>query len=167
MLLSLFLTALVVGCATTASPVPTPGVPAMPSRPAASGLSPALEAQRLRLSQAVAGTPVLVVATDAGELLVEVPLKFAFEAGRATLKPPLAAVLDQLSIGYKPQASLTELRINAPADDKSVPALALPRAQAVRDYVYGRGVAANRVAALGRTERAVVEILISDRPPPR
>ncbi|WP_165393280.1 OmpA family protein [Rivibacter subsaxonicus] len=158
----LLVAALVVGCATP--PAPSPGAPTAPTRPAASGLSPALEAQRLRLTDALAGTPVLVVATDAGQLLVEVPLKFAFDAGRATVKPPLAAVLDQLATGYKPQAQLTELRINAPADDKAATALALQRAQGVRDHLATRGVPANRVVGLGRVERPVVEILISDRP---
>ena len=162
----LLLTALLVGCATPPATKPSaPGGPASAVAPprAASGLSPQLEAQRLRLAEAVAGTPVVVEATDNQQLRVEVPLKFAFDGGRATVKPPLAAVLDQLATGYKPQALLTELRINAPADDKGPASLATQRAQSVRDHLVSRGVPANRIAGLGRADGSVVEIVVSDR----
>ena len=166
----LLLTALLAGCATAPSTTPSaPGGPvtatALPR--AANGLSPALEAQRLRMADAVAGTPVVVAATANQQLRVEVPLKFAFDAGRVTVKPPLAAVLDQLATGYKPQVLLTELRINAPTDDKGAAGLATQRAQSVRDHLVSRGVPANRIAALGRADGAAVEIVVSDRVAPR
>lgn len=154
------------GCATSLTTMPpAPGGPAsaLPPPRAASGLSPALEAQRLRLAEAVAGTPVVVSATNTQQLRVEVPLKFAFDAGRSTVKPPLAAVLDQLATGYKPQSLLTELRINAPADDKSAANLATQRAQSVRDHLVRRGVAPYRIVGLGLADSAAVEIFVSDR----
>jgi outer membrane protein OmpA-like peptidoglycan-associated protein len=160
----LLMIALLVGCATLPATVPA-ALPAATTLPrAASGLSPALEAQRLRLAEAVAGTPVVVAATERQQLRVEVPLKFAFDAGRSTVKPPLAAVLDQLATGYKPQVLLTELAINAPTDGPGSEALARERAKSVRDHLVVRGaIPANRVVGLGQSGRAVVEILISDR----
>lgn len=168
--LLLLTTLLVAGCATPlATPSPASGGPAqaVPPPRAASGLSPALEAQRLRLAEAVAGTPVVVAATSNQQLRIEVPLKFAFDAGRSAIKPPLAAVLDQLATGYKPQSLSTELRINAPADDKGAAKLATQRAQSVRDHLVGRGVPANRIVGLGSADGAVVEVLVVDRVGPR
>lgn len=128
-----------------------------------SGLSPALEAQRTRLAEALKGTPVVVEATGDKRLRVEVPLKFAFDPGRSAVKPPLGAVLDQLAAGYKPHAASTELRIAAPADDKAGPQLTSERAASVRDYLVGHGVPLARIVGLDKADDGRVEIAVSDR----
>ena len=129
-----------------------------------SGLSPALEAQRLRLKDVLKGTPVVVDSTGDHRLRVEVPTKHAFDPQRTTVKPALAAVLDQFATGFKPHAATTELQIGAPADDKASGRIVQERAASVRDYLVGRGVPISRIVSLGRAEDGGLELLVSDRP---
>ena len=129
-----------------------------------SGLSPALEAQRDRLKQALAGTPVAIETTDDHRLRVIVPTRHAFDPGRATVKPALGAVLEQVSIGFKPYAATTEVRITAPGDDKAPARLVQERAAAVRDELIARGVPASRITEPGPASGAGLELLLSDRP---
>lgn len=131
-----------------------------------SGLSPALESQRTRLKKALSGTPVLVEATEDKRLRVEVPTKFSFDPGRAAVKPALAAVLDQLAIGFKPQAATTELRVAVPADDTTSARVVQERGASTRDYLVGRGVPVSRIVGVGRNEVGGLEIVVSDRPAP-
>lgn len=164
MLLLLLATVLVVGCATPGpATAPAASAPVATAPRAVSGLSPALEAQRLRLVEVLAGTPVVVAPTETRQLRVQIPLKFAFEPASTTLKPPLAAVLDQVMTGYKPQTLLSEMRIYAPADGAGTSALAQSRARSVRDHLVARGLPAGRVVGLGQANGANVEIVISDR----
>jgi outer membrane protein OmpA-like peptidoglycan-associated protein len=129
-----------------------------------SGLSPALEAQRDRLKQALSGTPVVIDTTDDHRLRVNVPTRHAFDPGRAAIKPALGAVLEQVAIGFKPYAATTELRIAAPGDDKAPARLVQDRAAAVRDELIARGVPASRIAEPGPASPAGLELLLSDRP---
>ena len=129
-----------------------------------SGLSPPLEAQRTRLKQALQGTPVVVEATGDRRLRVEVPTRHAFEPGRATVKPALAAVLEQVATGFKPYAATTELQIGAPHDDKATTKLVRERAASTRDHLVSRGVPASRIARAGATTAPGLELLLSDRP---
>ena len=170
--IALLLTLVLGACATP----PTGG----PGRPAAgagagvflpsfgglfgSGLSPALEAQRGRLAETLKGTPVAVEATADKRLRVEVPGKFSFDPGLAVVKPPLAAVLDQLATGFKPHAAVTELRVAVPVDDKAPPLLLQERSAAVRDYLVGRGVPLSRIVATVRAPGEALEIALNDRP---
>ncbi|MGA0612139.1 hypothetical protein [Caldimonas sp. KR1-144] len=158
-------------CATAPSPKPgTPGAPA--PTPSTSpfgglfgyGLSPALEAQRKRLKDALGGTPVVIEAMSDKTLRVEVPMKFSFDAGRASVKPALAAALDQLAIGFKPYAASTELRIGAPADETGPAALGDQRAAAVKQHLLVKGIVGSRIVSAARGTAFGVEIVISDRP---
>lgn len=127
-------------------------------------LSPALEAQRARLTETLRGTPVVVEATGDQRLRVEVPTKHSFEPGRATVKPALGAVLDQFAIGFKPFAATTELRIGAPADDRATDRVVRGRGASTRDYLVSRGVPASRIPEVGRSAGGGLEIVVSDRP---
>jgi outer membrane protein OmpA-like peptidoglycan-associated protein len=160
--------ALVAGCAST-----PPGATPPRAGPSAggvfgglfgSGLSPALDAQRTRLKQALDGTPVVIEATSDRRLRVEVPTRHAFEPGRATVKPALAAVLDQFAIGFRPYAASTELRVGAPDNDKATAKLVRERAASARDYLVSRGVPASRIVEAGATAAPGLELLVSDRP---
>lgn len=126
-------------------------------------LSPALEAQRARLAEALRGTPVVVEATGDQRLRVEVPTRHSFEPGRAAVKPALGAVLDQFAIGFKPFAATTELRIGAPSDDKAADRVVRARGASTRDYLLSRGVPASRIPEVGRSAGAGLEIVVSDR----
>jgi outer membrane protein OmpA-like peptidoglycan-associated protein len=127
-----------------------------------SGLSPALEAQRARLREALRGTPVVVEATGERQLRVAVPTRHAFDAGRSAVKPALAAVLDQFAIGFKPFAATTELRIAVPADDKPSPQVVKDRGASARDYLVGRGVPRSRIGPADRPAEGALEIVVSD-----
>ncbi|WP_428421405.1 hypothetical protein [Methylibium sp.] len=129
-----------------------------------SGLSPALEAQRVRLKEALKGTPVVIDSTGDHRLRVEVPTKHAFDPQRTAVKPALAAVLDQFATGFKPHAATTELQIGAAADDKASGRIVQDRAASVRDYLVGRGVPISRIVGLGRAEGAGLELVVNDRP---
>jgi len=154
------------GCA--AGPASAPGAPASQAPFFGgwfgSGLSPALEAQRDRLQEALRGTPVVVEATGDQRLRVAVPARHAFDPGRAAVKPALGAVLDQLAIGFKPYAATTELHIAAPDDDKANERLVKSRGASVREHLIGRGVPASRIAGTGGSDTDGIEILIKDRP---
>lgn len=132
-----------------------------------SGLSPALEAQRARLHELLKGTPVVVEATADKQLRVAVPTRFAFDSGKAIIKPALAKVLDHVATGFKPQAASSELRIAVPADDDASPRLIEERGLSARDYLVGRGVPLQRIVALGRAADSGLEIVVSDRPAAR
>lgn len=129
-------------------------------------LAPPLEAQRKRLADALRGTPVTVEGTEDGRLRVEVPLKYAFDPGRSVVKPPLAAVLNEVAAGLKPHAQ-AEVRVSGPADGaKGGAMLAQDRAASTRDYLVARGVPPTRFGGLGRASGEGVELLIADRGAP-
>lgn len=129
-----------------------------------SGLSEALEPQRVRLRDLLKGTPVAVDATPQRQVRIAIPLKNAFDPGRSAVKPALAAVLDQLATGFKPYAASAELRVAAPDDAKGNGRLARERGASVRDYLVARGVPISRVVGLSQAEQEGLDVLISDRP---
>ena len=130
---------LLAGCASTTAPqsagrtttpAPAPTVP--------QATPPVLAAEKHWLEELFRDTPVTVsAAADAG-VRVEVPLKYAFDSGKDTVKPPLAAVLDKVaaSLHRQPRA---QLRVAAPAG---------VRAENVRQQMLKRGVPASRIAPL-------------------
>ncbi|HSV70406.1 MAG TPA: hypothetical protein VLI72_09855 [Methylibium sp.] len=159
--------AAVAGCSTPPAGAPASRAPAggLFGNLFGSGLSPALEAQRARLKQALEGTPVVVEATGDRRLRVSVPARHAFEPGRTVVKPALAAVLDQFAIGFKPYAATTELRVGAPDDPTPSSRLVRDRAASARDYLVTRGVPLSRIVDAGGSGTAGLELLVSDRPP--
>lgn len=150
------------------SPVPSsPAIvsnappPAPAPAPAPTGRAPTLADELARLSNELAGTPVVVELLPAGPLRVEVPARFCFDAGKAVVKPPLAAVLDRMATGLKRQLA-TQLRISAPLDTNGGAQLANERAASVRDYFVARGVAPGRISSTGRSERPGLEVVVAD-----
>jgi outer membrane protein OmpA-like peptidoglycan-associated protein len=161
--------ALLAACSSTPPSQPGSSQQPAPASPGFFGglfgpsLSPPLEAQRKHLVDALRGTPVTVEGTSDGRLRVEVPLKFAFDPGRSVVKPPLAAVLNEMATGLKPHAQ-AEVRIASPADSaKGSAMLAQDRAASTRDYLVSRGVPATRFSSLSRATGEAVELLITDR----
>jgi hypothetical protein len=159
---ALALLAGLVACAT--DPAGRPDTPPSLGGLFGSGLSPALESQRSRLERALSGTPVLIEATDDRRLRVEVPARFSFDPGRAAVKPALGAVLDQVAVGFKPQAATTELRVAVPAGEDASARLVEERGASARDYLIGRGVPVSRIVDVGRAAGSALEIVVSDRP---
>lgn len=160
------------GCASGPGPAPGAALPPVSEAPVAagagglfgSGLSDALEPQRVRLAQLLRGTPVQVEATGERALKVSVPLKNSFEPGRAAVRPALAAVLDHLATGFKPYAATAELRIAAPDDAKGTGRLAKERGASARDYLVAKGVPVSRIVGVAASEHEALDVTISDRP---
>jgi outer membrane protein OmpA-like peptidoglycan-associated protein len=149
---------LAAACATTGTaPAPTgqapvspgtaPAPEAPPSRPAPATptpLSPLATEQRF-LEDWFRGTPVVIAVQGTQNLNIEVPLTFSFDAGKADIKPALAAVLERVAESLRRQAG-ARVTVAAPADNGGAAALAQQRAQRVREYLVARRVAAPRVA---------------------
>ena len=136
-----------------ASPVPAPAAPSLPT----------LASEQRRLGDLFADTPVTVQRSADGRLRLHVPLRFSFDAGRAAVKPPLAALLDRLAVSLRQQGGFS-VRINASGDARGASAsqLAHERAAATRDYLILKGAPANRFAEAGGHDEGV-ELLIGER----
>ena len=109
--------------------------------------SPLVTEQRW-LAEWFRGTPVLVTLTEPQTLGVDTPLAHCFNAGSSTLKPALAAVLDQVATSLRRQPAM-RVAIAAPADAGGNARLAASRAQTVREHLVSRGVAATRLTGSG------------------
>lgn len=113
-------------------------------------------ALRRRLQRDFQGTPVQVETgqTDAAAFLrVAVPQPHGFEAGRVAVRPALAAVLARLVEPLQQQPRWT-VRIAGPSDAKGSGWIGPDRANAARDYLVMKGVAASRFTAPQRSAGA-------------
>jgi outer membrane protein OmpA-like peptidoglycan-associated protein len=156
---------LLAGCGTRA-PVgaPPPSVPPGAAHPAPP--QPTLAAEQQRLAALFDGTPVVFAMQTDGSLRVEVPLRFSFDPGSFTVKPPLAAVLDRLATSQRRGSS--RVLVVAPGDKRGKGiTLGNDRAGSARDYLVGRGIAATRFTLSSVVEPELVRIVVSESGPPR
>lgn len=174
------------GCASRAAapppPAPAPAKPTSPAPPPAATATPveptmsigsaqgkplaALAPERKYLAERFAGTPVTIAFDDAGALVVEVPLRFAFDAGRDDAKPALKKVLDYVATSLR-RVTATTFTVQAPADAKPDPALAERRAKAVSAYVVSRAVPVQRSAGASAASEGGVRVrIMADKPQP-
>lgn len=160
--------ALLIGCASAPAPAPPPR--AAPPAPAASAASAAsingpLAAEWRRLAELFRGTPVVFTRQADGNLRVDVPLHYCFDAGLAVVRPPLAAVLDRVAASQRNQT--TRLVVTAPADPGAKGlALASERAVNARDHMVAGGVAARRFSIASVAQGGVRVLVLIDAPPP-
>lgn len=156
------------GCSSVAPPAatapPTPGVPQAPADQRAA-VPAALATERQWLQSWFQGTPVLIAQRSDGALTVEVPREFCFDAGRSTLRPALAAVLDKVaeSLRRTPLARLALLA--APDDPAGTAALAVQRATQMQKHLLARGVSASRLGKPTATAVAAAQLRIEPAPP--
>ena len=91
-----------------------------------------------------------VVVTPTG---IALPEQVQFEPGRATLAPRSEALLKRLADKINANARIKRLRIEGHTDDvgteKKNQELSQARAEAVREFLIARGVAAERLQAVG------------------
>jgi len=151
----------------------TPGASSPPSatstKPAPNAATKAastkanLAVEKLRLAELFRGTPVVISLLPDGSLRADVPLAFSFDPGKASVKPPLAAVLDRVANGQVNE--ITHLVVAAPADPPPAKSATLvgERASAVRDHLAAHGIAAARVTVSGAVV-GVVRVVVSDGP---
>jgi outer membrane protein OmpA-like peptidoglycan-associated protein len=166
----------IAGCKTapsTSMPQPSPGSPSSTAagqappnaatRAAATRANLAIE--KVRLTELFRGTPVVLALQPDGSLRVEVPTHFSFDAGKAAVKPPLAAVLDRIAAGQRDE--LTRVLVSAPSDAATQgTALATERAASVRGHLVAHGLADTRIAPAPTAGTAVVRIVVTDMPLP-
>ena len=156
--------------ATASAPAPT--TPMQPKQPAPNPApNPAtksastkanLAIEKLRLAELFRGTPVLFALQPDGSLRADVPLQYSFDAGKAAVKPPLAAVLDRIAAGQRDES--TQVVVHAPGE-AAAKALAGERAASVRNYLVAHGLPEPRVAVSGSVGAAVVRIVVADASP--
>lgn len=111
------------------------------------------------MERATQGTGVAVTQTQDNQLKLNIPSDISFDTGRADIKPNLRPILDQFANGLANQPN-TEIRIVGHTDNVGSNAtndpLSMQRAQAARDYLSSRGVAASHVSISGRGEHEPV-----------
>jgi outer membrane protein OmpA-like peptidoglycan-associated protein len=116
-----------------------------------------MEEKKKAMEQSTQGTGIEVARTPNNELKVNVPAEFSFDVGRSAIKPNMRPVLDQFAQGLD---AAMQVRVVGHTDSTGGVALndrlSLDRAQSVRDYLVGRGVAATRIETSGQGSREPV-----------
>ena len=120
--------------------------------------SRSMEAKRVALDKAVAGTGISVLRTKDNQLQVNVPSEFSFDTDSATIKPGMRPVLDHFAQDlHMPLMSRMVVLVVGHTDSRGTDAvndaLSLARATSVGKYLESKGVAAGRIAVEGRGER--------------
>jgi outer membrane protein OmpA-like peptidoglycan-associated protein len=118
----------------------------------------ALVTERQWLQSWFDGTPVRIVQRGDGPVSVDVPREFCFDAGRSSVKPPLAAVLDKVAQSLRRVPGAALVLIAAPGDDAGTPRLARQRADRVRAQLLSRGAPAAQLGPASVTDAAAVQL---------
>ncbi|MBX3635943.1 MAG: OmpA family protein [Rubrivivax sp.] len=146
------------GCASVATAPPRDAPKAPVDSPPAAATPLAIERQWLQ--QWFEGTPVRIAQGADGALTVEVPREFCFDAGRSTVKPALAAVLDKVAESLRRVSQARLVLVAAPQDGDAASPLAQQRGAAMRRHLMTRGVLSSRIAAPAAAEGAVVQLRV-------
>lgn len=149
----LFLLAAVIGlsgCANLGQPEPL-------SAPGKGGLSSAMEVKRVALEAANQSTGISVLASPNAQLQINLPSDFSFNTDAADIKANMRPVLDHLAADLA-APTLASLLIHvigftdSEGGESANVALSLARANGVRKYLEGKGIAAARLSSEGRGE---------------
>lgn len=112
-----------------------------------------MQEQKKQMEAATAGTGIGVSQTSDNRLKLDVPADAGFATGRSTVSPTLQNVLSQFA-GTLNANPVTAAAIVGHTDSTGSDAvnnpLSFDRANATRDYLVARGVAASRIATDGR-----------------
>jgi len=118
-----------------------------------------MEDQKRAMEQSSQGTGVAVSQTTDNRLKLNIPADASFDVGRSELKPAMRTVLTKYAATLNEHA-VTTVEIIGHTDSTGSDAvndpLSVARAQATRDYLTQHGVAATRMAIVGRGEREPV-----------
>ena len=139
------------------------GAASAPAAPASGGsitshASPALQAQRAALADALESAGVSVLVMPDGQLQLNVPSDFSFSSDRSDIRPEGRPVLDKVAASLlAPDFVAMRVRVVGHTDSQGGEAhndtLSLARATSVGKYLESKGVAAGRIAVEGRGER--------------
>ncbi len=109
-----------------------------------------MEEKKAAMEKATAGTGIEVARTAENELKVNVPADFSFDVGRAAVKTNMRPVLDQFAQGLDAKQLVRIVgHTDSTGSDAVNNPLSVERAESVRDYLVGRGVAAQRIQVSG------------------
>jgi outer membrane protein OmpA-like peptidoglycan-associated protein len=118
-----------------------------------------MQEQKKQMEAATAGTGIGVSQTADNRLKLDVPADAGFASGRSTLSPTLVNVLGQFATTLQ-QNQATHVGIIGHTDNTGSDAINNPlsfeRANATRDFLVSRGVAATRITTDGRGSREPV-----------
>jgi outer membrane protein OmpA-like peptidoglycan-associated protein len=118
-----------------------------------------MEEKRQAMERATQGSGVAVSRTADNQLKVEVPSDISFDVGSATLQPRLRPTLEAFAHGLGQDRS-TRVRIvghtDATGSDAINDPLSQQRADSVRHFLVDRGIASDRIEAVGRGSREPV-----------
>ena len=118
-----------------------------------------MEDQQKQIQQQTQGTGVEVTRTADNRLQINIPGDIAFDSGQAVIRPNFRSALDNFAQSLQQNPSTT-VTIVGHTDSTGSPTvnepLSLQRADATRDYLVTRGVAANRFQIDGRGAREPV-----------
>ncbi len=118
-----------------------------------------MESQQKQIQQQTQGTGVEVNRTADNRLQIIVPGDIAFDSGQAVIRPNFRTSLDNFaqSLQQNPSSTITIIGHTDSTGSATVnEPLSLQRADATRDYLVTRGVAANRFQIDGRGSREPV-----------
>ncbi|GBU14758.1 OmpA family lipoprotein [Polaromonas sp.] len=112
-----------------------------------------MQDQKVAMEQATAGTGVAVSQTADNRLKLDIPSDISFDVGHSAIKSNFAPILTHFATSLN-QNQITTVTIVGHTDSTGSDAtnnpLSFNRANAARDYLVGRGVAAQRIATDGR-----------------
>jgi len=115
-----------------------------------------MEQQRQQMEAATRGTGVQVSQTSDNRLKLEIPSDISFDTNRADIKSNFRPILDRFAgtLQENPATFVTIIgHTDSTGGDAINQPLSLDRAAHARDYLAGRGVAANRITVEGRAAR--------------
>lgn len=112
-----------------------------------------MENQKRAMEQATRGTGVQVSQTADNRLKLDIPSDISFQTGRSEISPNFHPILDRFASSLNENGGTT-VTIVGHTDSTGSDAINIPlshdRAARTRDYLVGRGVAANRFTIDGR-----------------
>ncbi|MDB5929285.1 MAG: OmpA/MotB domain protein [Polaromonas sp.] len=115
-----------------------------------------MQDQKAAMERATAGTGIAVSQTADNRLKLDIPSDVSFDSGRSDIKSNFAPVLTQFgsSLNQNPITTVTIIGHNdITGSDAINNPLSVDRANAARNYLVARGVAAQRIATDGRGSR--------------
>jgi outer membrane protein OmpA-like peptidoglycan-associated protein len=111
-----------------------------------------MEQQKQQMQQATAGTGIGVTQTADNRLKLNIPSDISFDVGQSAIKPNFGNVLNQFAttLNQNPVTTITIVGYtDSTGSDAINQPLSLARADSTRNYLEGRGVAANRFVTQG------------------
>ena len=142
-----------------ASPAPQTAADQRAAAPAALGV------ERIWLQSWFKDTPVRIAQRSDGAMTVDVPVAFCFDAGRSSVKPALAAVLDKVAESMRRVPTLRLPLLAAPESATGTAPLAMQRALQMQKHLLNRGVAAARLGPPTASTEAAVQLRLEAASP--